>query len=162
MRIDHLFPWGRIARSLETGPIIINEVVDGISDAEADFRPDPERFTIREIIPHLAGWEPIAFDYLRRTCDEEVPYLEDRDHTAHIATPGLDPRDIVGQCRCFVERRAKTVAFLLERSAVDWDRQALRSQFGPTTLDAQAVMLLMHDMYHIRQIVDWKRLFIGQ
>jgi len=152
MQIEHPFPWHRIPQTLEATPVIIQHLVTGISDAEADYRPDPERLTIREIIPHIAEWEQTILVHLVRICREDVPNLDD-DNTAE---PMTGPPDVAAQCALFARCRAATVAFLKDRTTADWSREAIRSRYGPTTLDAQAVMLAMHDTYHIRQIVEWK------
>lgn len=155
MRIEHPFPWGRIARTLESTPVILKELVRGISDAEADFHPDPERMTIREVIPHLAGWEPVFLAQMRRTCTEDRPLLGDDNHKA----PMVDSPEIMVQLEVFAERRSQTVEFLRTLSMEAWGREAMRSTYGPTTVDALAFMAVMHDTYHTRQIVEWRELF---
>ena len=39
-------------------------------DPRWDFRPEPDRFTLREVVAHLADWEPIHLERLTRnvTC----------------------------------------------------------------------------------------------
>src|SRR5205807_3137623 len=48
-------------------------------DPRWDFRPDPARFTLREVVAHLADWEPIHLERIRRMLEEENPVLPDVD-----------------------------------------------------------------------------------
>src|SRR5258705_4276683 len=50
-------------------------------DPRWDFRPDPARFTLREVVAHLADWEPIHRERIQRMLEEDNPMLPDVDET---------------------------------------------------------------------------------
>lgn len=154
MLIEHPFPWHYVTTSLSASPVVIRQLIHGISPDEADWRPDADRLTVREIIPHLAGWDPVILGHMRRICKEEVPFLPDEDHDYAPMTTGVDPSDLLGQCDFFEMVRGETLSFLRERKPEEWTRQAIRSKYGSTTLEAQTMLIILHDIYHLKQIAE--------
>jgi hypothetical protein len=160
MTTSNPFPWGRIPETLEATPEILRHLLRGVGDAEADFRPDPVRLTIREIVTHLANWEAIAGAHLRRIRDENSPLLDQTDGGSPI--PDARDRGTTEAVDRFAATRAGTAAFLRGLATGDWALPAIREVYGPTTMDAQATMLMMHDVYHIRQIVEWRQIYAAR
>ena len=65
-----------LLRGLETTPDLLDRLLGDVSDPAAyDRRPDPERFTLREVLAHLADWEEVFRRRLRQTLDEDNPKL---------------------------------------------------------------------------------------
>jgi len=61
---------------LECAPDVLSRLLSGITDpALYDHRPDPSRFTLREMVAHLADWEVVFFTRLAQTRDESDPIL---------------------------------------------------------------------------------------
>ena len=124
-------------------------------DPRWDTRPDPERFTLREIVAHLAEWDPIFMERMERTVKEELPLLADIDE-AQIALDHdyahQDPHTALARFRT---ARAALVVFLTGLADSDWSRVAVKEIHGPVTLERQAVLILAHDGYHMEQVVQW-------
>lgn len=137
------------------------DVLDGLlailrpDDPTWDNRPDPNRFTLREMVAHVADWEPIHLDRLSRTLAENVPVLPSYDEGqialdhdyAHTAPHSSLIR--------FRDGRAKLVAFLQARANAEWEREADRQDLGRCSIEAMATVALAHDCYHIRQAIQW-------
>jgi hypothetical protein len=157
MRADDPFPWRRIAQTLEATPAILRYLLQGVLDDEADFRPDPDRLTIREVVVHLGNWEKIVTVDFRRMLAEDCPALGENDGGSHIAPP--EEPGLPEAVDRFATARGETVALLQGLEPPDWGRTAMRRVYGPTTVDAQATMLMMHDVYHIQQVAQWRQLF---
>ena len=124
-------------------------------DPRWDTRPDPERFTLREIVAHLAEWDPIFMERMERTVKEELPLLADIDE-AQIALDHdyaqLDPHTSLARFRT---GRAALVIFLGGLMDAEWSRIGVKEVHGPVTLERQAVLILAHDGYHMEQVVQW-------
>jgi hypothetical protein len=145
-----------LLQDLAATPEILNHMLSSsISPAIWDRRPDPERFTLREIIAHLADWENVFQERLRQTRDEDQPIFIaynpaqlalDHDY-AHT-----DPQICLAQ---YSERRQATLALLHSMTPAQWDRSGRHGEVGPVTATEQAVMMSGHDGYHLRQVVQW-------
>lgn len=143
---------------LAATPDVLDALLKDVADGSPawDVRPDPERFTIREILGHLADWEPIWQARLIRIRDEEAPELPNVDE-GQIA---IDHHYAAQDCRANLlsfRKERKLLLHLLE-SLPDsaWDRIGLRTPgVGAVSLEAMAVMVLGHDGYHAHQIIQW-------
>lgn len=125
-----------------------------------DARPDPQRFSLREIVAHLADWENVFLDRLVRTRDEESPTLpvidpeqraREHDYAHH------DPQEDLAQFRAGRER---LVGFLRALEPAEWERAGQIVRGDPSishrvTLEAWAVQTLAHDGYHTQQVAQW-------
>ena len=98
---------------LESAPGVLARLLEPITDpAVYDKRPDPDRFTLREVLAHLADWDEVFLGRLTQTRDTDRPILQGidegqvaRDHDyAH-----LDPAASLTRHKT---NRATLVAFL--------------------------------------------------
>ena len=65
---------------LESAPDVLARLLADTSEpAVYDRRPDPDRFTLREMVAHLADWEAVFLDRLSKTRDEENATLQGLD-----------------------------------------------------------------------------------
>ena len=120
-----------------------------------DRRPDPERFTFREVLAHLADWEAVFQRRIEQTLDEDKPALigldagsrSDHDY-AHADPAECRARFRQGHADCWRPCAA---------SPAQWERVGTHAEIGPISLEAQAVMITSHDGYHLRPILEWLR-----
>src|SRR3569833_1407281 len=66
---------------LSATPDVLEALVERIDPADKvwGYTPDPDRFTLREIVAHLADWDGIFLERIIRTRDEDEPQIEDMD-----------------------------------------------------------------------------------
>lgn len=156
MLIEYPYAQNYLFTALESAPDLFDTLLHGLTEEEADRRPDPERFTIREIMAHLADWEPVFLGRLHRICAENVPVLEGYDEGQWAIDHDYAHTDPLAQSRLFRARRAEMVAFLRERSPADWQRRGDRPEIGMVTVEAIALLIPLHDLYHLRQIAQMR------
>lgn len=126
-----------------------------LDDPRWDRRPDPERFTLREIVAHLADWDPIFTGRMELTVKEELPYIPDMDEGQVALDHDYAHQDPLAALSRFRTARAALVVFLTGLTDADWSRVAVKEIHGPVTLESQAVLILAHDGYHMEQVVQW-------
>lgn len=56
MLIEYPFTRKYLVGALDGAPDVFESLLAGLTDAEIDRRPDPDRFTLREMMAHLADW----------------------------------------------------------------------------------------------------------
>lgn len=152
------YPYARnyLFTALEAAPGLFDHLLRGLTDAEADRRPDPDRFTIREVMAHLADWEPVFLERLTRMRAEDHPTLPGYDEGQWAIDHGYSQTDWREQARLFADRRRDLAAFLRACAPQDWARTADRPEIGILTIEAQALLIPLHDTYHLRQLAQWR------
>lgn len=136
-------------------PVVVDRLMATAGDVDFDHRPDAERFSTREMLAHLADWEPIWLGRFQRMMDEDRPLLQ-----------GIDPDEVAVQnryaevdpheaCQRFREGREALVAFLEALTPEGWERPACHSQWGDITIEQLAILVLGHDGYHTQQLSEW-------
>lgn len=143
--------------AMEGTPAVLDSLLREVAhnDPLWDFRPDPERFTLREAAAHLADWEPIFLERVLRIRDEEKPFLPDIDEGQLAITNDYAHSDAHASLRRFREGRAKLSAALRALPAEAWTRMGHRDKIGDLTLEDMAVFVVAHDGYHTRQVAEW-------
>ncbi len=157
------YPYARnyLFTALEAAPALFDHLLRGLTDAEADRRPDPDRFTIREVMAHLADWEPVFLERLTRMRAEDHPTLPGYDEGQWAIDHVYAQTDWREQLSLFTERRRALAAFLRSCAPQDWARTADRPEIGVLTIEAQALLIPLHDTYHLRQIAQWREFGAG-
>ncbi len=152
------YPYARsyLFAALEAAPALFDHLLRGLTEEEADRRPDPDRFTIREVMAHLADWEPVFLERLTRMRREDHPTLPGYDEGQWALDHGYARSDWRERALLFAERRRSLAAFLHSCTPDDWPRTADRPEIGILTIESQALLIPLHDTYHLRQIAQWR------
>lgn len=141
---------------LESAPDVLGKMFETITGLTVyDRRPDPERFTLREVVAHLADWDKVFLGRMTQTRDSESPTLQGIDE-GQVAVDNdyahADPAESLARHKT---NRAALVAFLRRLSPEEWERVGNHTELGPITLTAQAVLVGAHDGYHRQQALEW-------
>jgi Protein of unknown function (DUF664). len=145
---------------LEAAPLLLEHLLAGVTEAEIDFRPDPDRFTLREVVAHLADWEPIWLGRMEVMVQQEDPHLPGYDEGQFALDHDYAHAELAGQLATFREARARTVAFLSALPRAEWTgRTGRHDEWGRVTIYDLAALVCGHDGYHLRQIVEWRAAF---
>ena len=138
---------------LEATPDTLKLFLEKYSDSvEWDDRPDPERFTAREHLAHLSDWEEVFQRRFEQTLANGVEDLFNPDPWTLKETNSYSRSDRTQSVARFADLRKTSIKTLDALSERDWQELATHSSHGPMTLEIQAVHMLAHDGYHIRQL----------
>src|SRR3712207_4543533 len=133
--------------------IVLDRLLKGVTAEELDQRPDPDRFTLREVIAHLADWEGVWHERMQRLRDEDLPLLPGYDEGQWAIDHDYTNTDAAERLAHFREGRAALVALLQSLPADAWTRKGRHGEWGDLTLFDLASLVLGHDGYHLRQVV---------
>ena len=120
-----------------------------------DVRPDTDRFSLREIVAHLADWDDVWQERFARTRAETVPLLLRPDLAERAIECGyafVDPQDALTR---FAQKRLTLVEGLKIVSEADTHRVANLDRMGEMSLTGVVSLVLAHDAYHVRQVAEW-------
>lgn len=120
-----------------------------------DARPDAARFTLREMVAHVADWDPIWIERVTRARDEENPQLPSVDEGMICESKSYATQDPTANLQRLSDTRPLLVGLLRSLPPESWDRPLHREFVGDLTLQQLAMMILGHDSYHLRQAADF-------
>lgn len=141
---------------LSATPDVFEALLEHIkpSDPVWNFTPDPQRFTLRAIVAHMADWDGIFLGQIIRTRDEDEPEIEDIDEGQVAIDNDYAASDPFANLGRFRATREILIQTFHDLDPAHWNRVAHR-HFGPITALHQAVLILGHDGYHAQQITQW-------
>lgn len=150
-----------ILTTLTGAPDVLERLVAGVapSDPVWDRRPDPARFTLREIVGHLADWNGVFLDRITRTRDENEPGLQSRkpeDVAQETESFQTAPADSLARFRT---GRVEMMPVLRALELAEWERFGTilghPVASGAISIEAWIVQIAGHDGYHFQQIAEW-------
>jgi len=143
--------------ALESAPVVMSALLRGRTSGDDlwDFRPNPERFTLREVLAHVADWDNIFLERVQRILDEDQPTLPDLDEGAIALANAYAIQDPLDNLKRWSESRPELVKLLRSRKHEDFGRIGYKAPFGAISIDAWLSLIIGHDMYHLRQTSEY-------
>jgi hypothetical protein len=141
--------------ALAETPRILRHVVGDITGEQADARVDPERFTLREAVAHLADWETVLLDRVRRIAEEDKPVLPNIDEWERGLEKGYSKTDWRSQLDLLESRRAEFIAYVQALPPATLARTGIRPEIGEISIMDVAQLIPIHDVYHIKQAREY-------
>lgn len=127
-------------------PKRLAQVVDGLSSAEIEARPGPGKWSVREVVAHLADCE-IAFGFrLRQSYGGErliQPFDQDAWARAYAGLP------VDQALATFMALRGWNVAFVKGLSEADKALPAVHPERGEMRLWTIVETMAGHDLHHL-------------
>ena len=155
------FMRGRVITALASAPDVLDALLGsiGLADPMWDNRPDPDRFTLREIVAHLADYEVIWPVRIAQTRDIAGPIIRMVDPGQLALDNDYASSDPLLHRKLFRERRTAFAGVLRSLQDDDWLKVAQMGNLGPLTLEEQAAFIAVHDGYHMGQVAQWLSAF---
>ncbi len=135
-------------------PLMLETILATAYVADYDKRPDIERFTIREVLAHLADWDAVWTDRVNLILIEDNPSFSRLDPSQMAIDRDYAHFDYLESLRRIADNRIKLVALFEGLSDEQWDRTGTLVM-GPVSVEQLATMAIVHDNYHMRQIAEW-------
>ncbi len=134
------------------GPELIATLMTGAAGAELDFKPAPEKWSLRQIVSHLADAEIVAADRFRRIIAEDNPTLIGFDQNAWTANLNYGRRKTSESVELFRRLRSDCYELLKDLAPETFARRGNHSERGSVTLRDQLETMAEHAESHGRQI----------
>lgn len=140
-------------------PELIEQQFRTISIGDWDTPTHPDRFSSREVLAHLADWEPILLARMKCALESDSPTIPAYDEGQMALDNHYDEQDPVEALRTFREARQRTIHWLRELREQDYLRTVQHPERGVLTVDCIGNMIACHDVYHLKQLADVSRNF---
>jgi hypothetical protein len=134
------------------GPEFLAMVLTGVFGEEEDFVAAPGKWSIRQIVAHLADSELVCAHRMRQIIAEDSPTLVAFDQDAWTKNLDYARRKPKQSLESFRRVRAENYELLKELSETAYARTGNHSQRGPITLRFQLELLAEHAESHARQM----------
>lgn len=141
---------------LEATPGILRGLMTEMTAEDARWKPGPERFSVAEVLAHLAHSEGQCYRMrLDRFLAETRPEFESDDAQMYLHLyRDADPEEAFDH---FENQRESNIEFLRHLPDGAGYRVALHREFGEITLSQMLNEWALHDLGHIRQVAELVR-----
>lgn len=140
-------------RTLRKTSTILKTMLAGYAGEQARQISPPGTWSVRDIVRHLAEYEPILHERIALMLAEDMPALPSIDNQHITDTPDNDP-DIQAIVSSLQARRQDLLTFLDSVTADQWQRQGRHPQQGLATVLDVVLNGALHDIDHIGQIME--------
>ena len=134
------------------GPELLAVVLTGVFGEEEDFRIAPEKWSIRQIVAHMADGEIVGAHRFRQILAEDMPTLVAYNQDQWAANLDWSRRKPKQSLESFRRMRAENYELLKEQSAQAFDRAGNHTERGRVTLGELLELFANHDENHARQM----------
>ena len=133
-------------------PKKLARLVKGVSTAKLRKRPAPDKWSVAEILAHLADVEIVVGWRMRSILGAPGTPIQAFDQDAWVMAGHYakrDPRKSIEQHRVV---REANLALLKSLSADQWKQYGQHAERGQESIERIVAMIAGHDVNHIRQI----------
>jgi len=136
------------------GPQQLRDAVAGMTAEEIDAAPVAGKWSSRQVICHIADFEPVYVDRIKRCIAEESPPLRGGDPVVFASRLAYGQRDIEVEL-LLIETVRKHLATILQALGPDaMSREGIHSVDGPMTVEALLKRITGHIPHHITFIEE--------
>jgi hypothetical protein len=142
---------------LEKTPILLETMLRDLPEDLLRWKPAADRWSIAEVLGHLADLEIVYADRTRRIVTEDTPRLQKYDAAGTVVVGDYTRGSATENLAFFIKTRRSTVILLRSIPADSGDRDATHSELGNITLHQMLSEWASHDLGHLRQIAELYR-----
>ncbi|MBX7135305.1 MAG: DinB family protein [Fimbriimonadaceae bacterium] len=147
-----------VIESLRLSPAIIARMLTQIPESRWDERQDPDRFTPREAIAHLADWDAIFLSRMQTAVEIPGSTVILFDEAELALENNYAGQGVAESLARFERCRGETVAWLIGLTPEQFKRHIVHPEKGSQTVDDIIAYVFSHDLYHF----DHLTLFVGE
>lgn len=139
---------------LEKTPLLLETLLGDLPADVLRWKPAADRWSISEVLAHLADIEKVYSARAHRFVEEDSPTLEKYDLAGISASGAYSAGTAHEHLAHFTDRRRAIVAFLKDVSPSAGARLAQHSELGVITLSQMLNEWASHDLGHLRQVAE--------
>ncbi len=139
------------------GPKMLRDAAAGMSPEQLASRPVPGKWSTLEVICHLADFEIVYADRIKRVIAEDEPKLFGGNPDEFAARLAYQQRNADEEL-LLIETIRKQVARILRTLEPEaFQRRGIHSEAGPQTLEVLIQRITAHVAHHVRFIDDKRK-----
>jgi hypothetical protein len=138
----------------------LREAVAGMSPEQLRARPVPGKWSTLEVVCHLADFDPILADRMKRIIAEDRPTLLGADEKRFAAALAYHDRDLEEELSLIEQTRRQVGRILRTLKPEALSRVGVHNERGELTLERMLTIATRHIPHHVQFIHD-KRKALG-
>jgi hypothetical protein len=142
------------------GPSTLRKAVAGMTRQQLLARPVAGKWSTQEVVCHLADFDPILADRIKRIIAEERPTLIGADENKFAAKLAYQDRDLDEELDIIDRTRRQLARILRTLPAEALAREGVHNERGPLSLERLLTMATAHIPHHVKFIQE-KRQALG-
>lgn len=147
----------RLSGELFHNMATFTSLLSGIIDQEAMRKPDPGSWSVLQVVCHLLDEERLDFrPRLEITLHHPGKKWTPIDPQGWVIARKYNERSLEDTLAEFLVERRLSLAWLEGLSSPDWERE-YEAPFGRIKAGDLLVSWVLHDLLHVRQIIELKR-----
>ena len=127
-------------------------VLKGAAPAKLRKRPDPDKWSVAEILAHLADAEIVTGWRVRSILGAPGTPIQAFDQDAWAAAGHYAKRDARKSLEQFCVLREANLALLKSLSPEQWKHYGMHAERGQESVERLLTMMAGHDLNHLEQI----------
>jgi hypothetical protein len=152
--------YDQLINDYAAGPQLLREAVKGMTREQLLARPVAGKWSTLEVVCHIADFEIVTADRIKRVIAEERPTLPDGDENLFAKGLVYHSRELEDELQVIGSIRAQVSRILRTLKDADFNRIGNHTAAGPLTL-AQLVERGANHIKHHVKFVDEKRKALG-
>jgi hypothetical protein len=137
---------------LRRGAEMVAVSITGAAGSELDYVPEPGKWSIRQIVAHLADAEMVAGARMRGIIAEDNPRIEAYDQNAWATNLDYGRRKTSQALETFRRIRGENYELLKDLPPQVFEREGLHSERGPMSLKFLLQLMAEHAENHAAQM----------
>jgi hypothetical protein len=142
------------------GPKTLRQAVTGMSREHLMARPVAGKWSTMEVVCHLADFEPIGADRMKRIIAEDKPTLLGADEQRLAAALSYHDRDLEEELTIIEKTRSQMARILRKLPPEALNRTGNHNERGQLTLEQMLGSMIKHIPHHVKFIGE-KRKSLG-
>ena len=134
----------------EQGPALLKSVIDLVDPSAFDLTPIPGKWSIRQVICHIADFELVYADRMKRVLAEDNPTMFGGDPDQFAAKLHYEQRCVMEELELISVVRSQMARILRSADLEDYQRTGVHSEAGPLTLETLIERVTGHIPHHIK------------
>jgi hypothetical protein len=130
----------------------LKKLTAGLTPAQLKWRPEPAKWSIAEIIAHLADAEIVVSWRMRSVIGEDGITIQPFDQDQWASVFNYRKRDAKHSLEVFRVLRENNLNMLKEVAPEIWDNYGMHLERGKESISHLARMFAGHDTNHVLQI----------
>ena len=146
--------FGALIDEYVAGPELLRESIAGMTGVELDAAPVPGKWSTRQVICHLADFEPVYADRMKRVIAEDSPMILGGNPDLFASRLAYAERDLEEELQLITAVRRHVGRILHTISPSDFERQGIHSESGPISLETLLRNITRHIPHHVQFIAE--------
>jgi hypothetical protein len=139
------------------GPALLRQAIAGMSREQLLARPIPGKWSTLEVVCHLADFDPILAERMKRTIALDNPTFLGADENRFAAELAYHDRDLEEELTIIERTRQQMARILRKLPDTAMQRVGTHNERGPKTLEQLLTTATGHIPHHIKFIADKRR-----